>query len=287
VPVSSARYTLMALAFCVLWASAFIAIKVALLHAPPMVLMSTRFLAAGGAVLGWARAAGARWPAGAREWRTIALLGVCNNVMYLGVTAIALQHISAGLGAVMASLNPVILAIVSPWLLDERLTAARLAGLLTSFAGVSFVMWSRVGDQNQPWAMALFLAVTGFMVAGTVLFKRARLSADLVVVNGGQLLVAGLVLGVPALLEAPGQIHLGAALVLAQGYLVVAVSGVAMMIWLWLLAHGDAARASAWFFLNPVLGLFMGALLLGEPLHWRDFAGAAAVALGIYVVQRT
>jgi drug/metabolite transporter (DMT)-like permease len=59
-----------------------------------------------------------------------------------------------------------------------------------------------------------------------------------------------------------------------------------MLIWFWLLAHGDATRASAYFFLNPVLGLFMGALVLGEPLRGADFAGAAAVALGIWLVQR-
>ena len=59
-----------------------------------------------------------------------------------------------------------------------------------------------------------------------------------------------------------------------------------MLIWFWLLTHGDATRASAFFFLNPIFGLFLGALFLGEPLTAIDFAGSAAVALGIYLVQR-
>ena len=49
---------------------------------------------------------------------------------------------------------------------------------------------------------------------------------------------------------------------------------------------GDATRASAYFFLNPIFGLFFGALLLGEPLGVTDFLGTAAVAFGIYLVQR-
>ncbi|MBI1847171.1 MAG: EamA family transporter [Candidatus Rokubacteria bacterium] len=53
-----------------------------------------------------------------------------------------------------------------------------------------------------------------------------------------------------------------------------------------MLSHGDATRASAWFFLNLVLGLGLGALLLGEPLGTADVLGSATVALGIYVVQR-
>jgi len=59
-----------------------------------------------------------------------------------------------------------------------------------------------------------------------------------------------------------------------------------MLIWFWLLSHGDATRASAYFFLNPVLGVFLGALILGEPLRAYDFAGSIVVALGIYLVQR-
>ena len=59
-----------------------------------------------------------------------------------------------------------------------------------------------------------------------------------------------------------------------------------MLIWFFLLQSGDAGRASAFFFLNPILGLFLGALLLGEPLHRFDLVGTLGVAVGIYLVQR-
>jgi drug/metabolite transporter (DMT)-like permease len=59
-----------------------------------------------------------------------------------------------------------------------------------------------------------------------------------------------------------------------------------MLIWFWLLRHGEATRASAWFFLNPVIGVFLGAMLLAEPLRAQDFLGAATVAFGIHLVQR-
>lgn len=286
--MSGARYTLAALLFSVMWASGFVAIKVALRFAPPLTLMTSRFLIAGVAIVAVARLSGRRLPAGLRGWAPIALLGLLNNALYLGVTAIALQHISAGMGAVLASTNPVLLALVAPWLLGERLTVRKMAGLITSFAGVASVMWARLGDENRPGAMALFLVCVVFIVCGTILFKRMSFAHDLVVVNGGQLLAAGLALAVPALLlESPADIHPATALWLAQGYLIVVVSGAAMLTWLWLLRHGDATRASAWFFLNPVLGLFMGAAALGEPLRAVDLLGAAAVALGIYVVQRT
>jgi drug/metabolite transporter (DMT)-like permease len=135
--------------------------------------------------------------------------------------------------------------------------------------------------------MALIVVSIACLVAGTLVFKRAEPRWDLLVLNGGQLLIAGLVLAGPVLLwEDLGAVRLTASFLASQAYLIVGVSWVGMLTWFWLLTHGDATRASAYFFLNPVLGIFLGALLLGEPLHAWDFAGAAVVAAGIWLVQR-
>lgn len=285
--VSAARYTLLALAFSLLWASGFAAIKIAFRYAPPLLLMASRFLVAGAGLLLVARLAGARLPRGRAAWRRIALLGLLNNALYLGVTAILLTHISAGMGAVLASTNPLTLALVAPWALGEPLTRPKAAGLVVSYAGVAGMMWHRIGGDNHPLAMVAWFGCTAFLVTGTILFKRWRLPHDLVVINGGQTLAAGVALVPPALaFESLDQVTLAPGFFLAQGWLVVVVSTGAMLLWLWLLQHGDATRASAWWFLNPVLGLFLAALVLGEPLGARDLAGAAVVAAGIWMVQR-
>ena len=215
------------------------------------------------------------------------LLGLLNHALYLGVTTFAIDWMSAGMSAVLASTNPVMLALVAPWALGERLGPVRIAGLAVSYAGVCWVMWSRVGTDNRPEAMALFLLSTTFLVGGTIAFKRLAPACDRLVLTGGQLVVAGLVLAVPALAVEPwSSVRLTPGFVAMQGYLIVGVSWIAMLIWFWLLDHGDASRASAWFFLNPILGLVLAALLLGEPLGAHDLIGAAGVALGIALVQR-
>jgi drug/metabolite transporter (DMT)-like permease len=81
-------------------------------------------------------------------------------------------------------------------------------------------------------------------------------------------------------------VRLTPSFVASQAYLIAGVSWTGMLIWFWLLRHGDATRASAWFFLNPVIGVVLGAALLGEPLRVQDLLGSAAVALGIHLVQR-
>lgn len=285
--VSAARYTLLALSFSLLWASGFAAIKIALQYAPPLILMASRFLVAGAALLVLARLRGAEVPRTWKEWRPIVVIGLLNNALYLGVTALLLLRISAGMGAVLASTNPLLLALVAPWALGEPLTRWKASGLAVSYAGVAWVMWSRTGGDDDPSAMTAWLACIGFLVAGTILFKRWRLPHDLVVINGGQLLAAGVALTLPALaFESLASVRLTPAFFAAQGWLVVGISMGAMALWLWLLTHGDATRASAWWFLNPVLGLFLAALVLGEPLRIQDFLGSALVGTGIWMVQR-
>lgn len=285
--VSGVRYTLLALVFCHLWSGAFVAVKVGLVSSPPLFLMASRFVVAGAVLLVWARLTGRPMPARRDEWGRIAVLGLLNNAIYLGLTAIALRDLSAGMGAILASTNPLMLALVAPWFVGERWTGRKVAGLLIAFGGVVWVMSSRVGPDNRPGAMALLVLSITFLVAGTILFKRIRPDQDLIVLNAGQLFVAGVVLIVPSvLLEPLGSVRLTPSFVATQVYLIAGVSWVGMGIWFWLLRHGDATRASAWFFLNPVIGVFLGAALLGEPLRAQDFIGAATVALGIHFVQR-
>jgi drug/metabolite transporter (DMT)-like permease len=288
VSVSPWRYAALAVVFSLLWSSAFVAVKVGLRSSPPLFLMDSRFLVAGGVLLMFARLRGSalprRWP----EWRPLVVLGLLNYALYLGLTSMALRHLSAGMGAILASTNPLILALAAPWVLAEPLTAGRAAGLLTAFAGVVWMMGRRIGDADRPESMALALAAIVALVAGTVVFKRVTLTEDLAVVNGVQLLTAGVALAAPsALLEPLASVRFTPSFLASQAYLIVVVSWIGMLIWFWLLRHGDATRASAYFFLNPVLGVFFGALLLGEPLRAEDFAGSAAVALGIYLVQRS
>ena len=281
-----ARYTALAVLFSLLWSSAFAVVKIGLRDAPPLLLMSSRFLVAGAVLLVFAVLRGRPLPA-AREWPLIVLLGALNYSLYLGLTATALRHLSAGMGAVLASLNPLLLAVVAPWALGERLTPTKVVGLLTGFISVTWVMWSRVGGDNRPDAIALVACAIVCLVAATLIFKRSETRRDLVVFNGGQLLSAGLLLIGPSLAWEPiGDLHITASFVAAWIYLIVAVSWAGMWTWFWLLDHGDATRASAYFFLNPIFGLFFGALLLGEPLGVTDFAGTVAVAIGIYLVQR-
>ena len=281
-------YAPLAILFSVLWASAFMAVKVGLTASPPLFLMWSRFLIAGGTLLLVGVALGHSLPKTPSAWGRLAVLGLLNYGAYLGISVIALEHVSGGMGAVLASTNPLLLALVAPLLLKESLSRLRIAGLVLAFVSVILVMHSRTGAANQPFSMFLILVANAFLVGGTVLFKRWQPTEELTILNGVQLGAAGLALMIPSLLTEPvAQVHLTPHLLGAIVYLILVVSLGAMTLWFLLLRNGDAARASSYFFLNPIFGLFLGALLLAEPLHSLDFVGTLGVAAGIYLVNRS
>jgi drug/metabolite transporter (DMT)-like permease len=215
-------------------------------------------------------------------------LGVGGNALYLGFSYLALRHLSAGMGSIIASTNPLILALVAPWLLRERLTARKLTGLVLGFGGVVLAMHSRAGTQTARLQDVL-LALAGVLafVFSNIVYKRMDDRPHPLVLNGGQLLCAGIAL-VPAALVQEGAPHVvwTTPVFWSLAYLIVVLSVGASMLWFWILQHGDASRVSAYFFLTPAFGLLLSAILLGEQLTATDGLALAVIATGLWLAAR-
>ncbi len=277
-----------AIFYIFLWASAYVPSKVASVESQPLWFLVVRFIVAGALLAGIARAAGARFPQTPRAWAVAAALGVLANAAYLGLTYIALRHLSSGMGAIVAATNPLVLALIAPRMLGERLTAVKVAGLVLGFGGVVAIVLARAGTGTAaPADVLLAFAGVCASVGSTVLFKRAAVNEDLLALSAVQLFVAGVVLvPVAALVSGAPHVHLTRELVASFAYLVGVLSIGATLIWFWLLTHGEASRVSAYYYLTPAFGLGLAALLLHEPVHARDLFGLGAIAAGIVLVQR-
>jgi drug/metabolite transporter (DMT)-like permease len=286
-----AFHTLLALLYIFLWASAFVPSRMVSTTAPPLWILAVRFSLAGGLLLAGSLAAGLKLPKGAAIWLRVALLGLCGNAGYLGLTYLALRHLSSGMGAILASTNPLILALAAPRLLGEPLTPRKLLGMVLGFGGVVITMAARAGLQTarpQDVLLAFCGVISG--TASTVIYKRlsGRLGRpDPVMTNAIQLCSAAVIL-IPAaaLMHGPPHLTFTPQIVLALAWLVLVMSVGASLLWFWLLSHGDASRVSAWYFLTPVFGLLLGAALLGERLVPLDALGLVVIALGLLLVTR-
>jgi drug/metabolite transporter (DMT)-like permease len=279
--------TAVALFYILLWSSAFIATKVGVTHSPPLTFLATRFLVAALLMAIFAWISKVAWP---RGWIGLALFGLLNSAIYLGCNYEALRSLSAGMGSIIAATNPLILTLIAPFVLRERLTWWRVLGLVLGFGGVVFVMSSRLnGNEHLDTAGGMLLAFIGIfaLVAATLFYKRYTPGEHPFVINSVQLGAAGLVLLLPALLfEHPEQMKMSAPLVESFLYLVLVISIGASLLWFWLLKRGEASVVSAYYFLTPIAGLALAALLLGEPFELRDALGLVAVAAGIALINR-
>jgi drug/metabolite transporter (DMT)-like permease len=273
--------------FCLLWSFAFVAGKIGVTDCPPLILLTARFSLAGILILGIS-ALREGWELSWRDLMVFAILGVANNALYLGLGYTGLQTVSAGLGGLVVSANPVFTAVLAAAFLGEALTWRKVVGLLLGIAGVTFIVWHRLSVGTDHLQGILFtLASLASIVAGTILFKLLAPKGSLWIGNGIQNLAGGLaLLPFAYTLSDVSDIVPSARLMGAFAFLVLGGSILAYLLWFHLLKVCGATAASAYHFLMPPLGMLFAFLVLGEHLEIRDLLGIIPVALGVYLVTR-
>jgi drug/metabolite transporter (DMT)-like permease len=290
ISVPRSRFNTLPLAigvFCLLWSYAFVAGKIGVTHCPPLILLAARFSLAGILILGATSIRG-DWSLSWRDAAIFAVLGIANNALYLGLGYTGLQSVSAGLGGLIVSANPVFTAALAALLLGEGMTWRKASGLLLGIIGVTLIVWHRLSVGTDSLHGILFtLASLASIVVGTVLFKLLAPKGSLWIGNGVQNLAAGIVLTPVALTFADVHaIDVTPGLIGAFAFLVLGGSILAYWLWFHLLKVCGATAASAYHFLMPPLGMLFAFIVLGEHVEARDLLGIIPVALGIYLVTR-
>lgn len=279
------KYLLAGVLFALLWSSAAAATKIALQSAQPFVIAVARFFLAGAGMLLFTHLLlGKRLPQ-KKEWLFLAIYGLLNISIYLGVYVIAMQEVSAGLGSMAVAVNPVFISIISVMLFDHKMGVKHWLSLLACAAGVVIAAW--------PLLQNSYATVTGLLLmlismlaysAGAIYFARTKWNdLHILTINGWQTLLGGLFL-VPFLLFTykPEMNHYDMKFFSAVLWLVIPVSIGAVQLWLWLLKQ-NAVTASYWLFLCPVFGFMIAALSLHEPISLYTFVGVMLVSVGLYI----
>jgi drug/metabolite transporter (DMT)-like permease len=275
--------------FCVLWSFAFVAGKIGVTDCPPLILLTARFLLAGVLVLGvLALRGGQGWQMSWRDVAAYSVIGVANNALYLGLGYTGLKTVSAGIGGLIVSANPVFTAVLAALFLGEVLTWRKVAGLALGVVGVGFIVWHRIAVGTEQMEGIVFtLASLASIVTGTILFKLLAPKGSLWIGNGIQNAAGGLaLLPFACLFSSISDIVPSARLLGAFVFLVFGGSVLAYALWFHLLKVCGAIAASAYHFVMPPLAMLFAFLVLGEHVESRDLLGIIPVALGIYLVTR-
>ncbi|MGV6847750.1 MAG: DMT family transporter [Marinibacterium sp.] len=275
----------MGLAFALMWSSAFSSARIIVAAAPPLYALSLRFLISGLIAVIIARLMGQSWWLSPAQWRATILFGICQNALYLGLNFVAMQWVEASLAAIIASAMPLLVALTSWLFLSERLGPAGLTGLIAGTAGVALIMGTRISGGTDILGVALCVAGVLALTFATLAVRGATSGGNFMMIVGVQMLIgAGALLPAAMLLETPW-IDPSPALAWAFAYTTLVPGVLATYIWVLLLNRIGPVRAATFHFLNPVFGVAVAAVLLGESLGIWDMVGVAIVTAAILVVQ--
>lgn len=281
------RRSLLAAAVTVfLWASAFVAIRSAGEHYSPGALALGRLLAGSVVLVALLLVRREGWPARA-AWPGI----LASGVLWFGAYMVALnwgeQEVDAGTAAMLVNVGPVLIALLSGWLLREGFKPRVLAGIAVSFAGAVVVGFSMSGEgHTSVLGVVLCLAAAVGYAVGVVAQKPALRHGSAI-----QITTFGCLVGTVACLPFTGQLvaDVGTApfsATLNVVYLGVFPTGLAFLTWAYALARTSASQMGATTYVVPAIVIVMSWLLLGEVPGWLTFVGGAVCLAGV-AVSRT
>ena len=148
--------------FCVLWSFSFVAGKIGVTDCPPLILLTARFSLAGILILGITMLRGEAWSS--LTWRdaaVFAILGVANNVLFLGLAYVGLKTVSAGLGGLIVSANPVFTAALAALFLGEALTWRKVIGLVLGMSASASSSGTACRWDGQPARHSVLAGLAG------------------------------------------------------------------------------------------------------------------------------
>ncbi len=273
--------------FVVLWATGFVAARLAMPHVPPLGFLALRFAATLLVLAPLILVARAAWP-DRRELGHLAVAGLLIQAGYLvGVWVAVTLGMSAGLVALIVNLQPVLTAL---WLAygRERIGARQWAGLALGFGGVALVVAHRV-DTDRLGAASIAFAVAGLLAitAGTLYQRRHVPVFDLrtgaFVQNAASLaVIAPLAAWVE---QGPWVPTAGVWIALAWSVLGLSIGATFLMNML--IRRGSATRVASLFYLVPPVTAVQAFMLFGEPFGGLAALGMVLTAVGVALVVRS
>ena len=291
-PPASGSKAMTAAAFAtvyLVWGSTYLAIRLGLESMPPLLMAGSRFLVAGAILHAWARARGADRPEPG-HWKGAAVAGLLLIVAGNGGVTWAEQAVPSGLTALLVASEPIWLVLLS-WACfgGERPGRRVVAGLALGMVGVGLLVVpsGELDGASTAGVVAILLSAIAW-AAGSLSLRGASLPKSPALTTGMQMLVGGAVL-----------VALGLARGEARAVHPDAISGASALAWLYLVAFGSIAAFSAYTYLlrvatpahvstyayvNPVVAVALGRLVLDEPIAPAAWLAAAVILASVALV---
>ncbi|MBX2891577.1 MAG: EamA family transporter [Saprospiraceae bacterium] len=278
-------------AICIIWGTTYTAIKYAVRDFPPFLLVGIRQTAAGLLLLGIAWVSGRFvWPNPQYAFRQT-ITGLATITGGNGFITWGMQYVSSGLAALIGSLTPVMVVLISlTWQGSERINTRVVLGVLLGFGGLALIFsegWQDFMKPEYRWGIAGCFASCFTWSLGTVMAKQWNAPQMSPLLNAGLQIFAGGVggLALSALFDSSHAIHHTVESWLSMLYLVVIGSALAFTFYMYALKHLSATVSSLYTYINPVVAILLGWLWLGEALTVEIAVGMVVTIAGVWLVN--
>jgi drug/metabolite transporter (DMT)-like permease len=280
------------------WGSTYLAIAVAVDTIPPFLMAGARFLLAGVVLFAWVAVRNGRsaLTASRREWRDSLVVGALLLGGGMGMVAFGEQTVPSGITALLIGLMPVWVAIFGRAFLGERLPGIALVGIVVGFIGVGILVGPTLtggsGALDPLGLLAIIISPISWSLGSLYASHRAMLPRQPLLATGLQMLLGGVVLlGMSLIAGEPADfdpLAVSSASVTAFLYLAVIGSLLAFTAYGWLLRVAPLPLVATYAYVNPVVAVILGAIVLQEPIDARTvLAGAVIVgAVALIVTAR-
>ncbi|HEY8388782.1 MAG TPA: EamA family transporter [Parasegetibacter sp.] len=283
-------------AICILWGTTWLPSKIGVRYIPPLQLSGIRQLIAGSVFLTYFLFKGHRIP-GRKELFRLLIQGFFFLAISNGLTTWAMKYISSGVGAIMGSIVPLCIALLGIFFKGTgKLTSLTKLGLILGFAGIILVFFPDISllfDENnidQSFGKGLLLSLIAAFgwSFGTLINANDNSKLDPFYALGWQMFLAGIIIlltsysfeqTVPL-----NEINHVVWLILA--YQVVFGSVLAFLAYIYALKRLPAAQVSIYAYINPIIAVLLGWVLVNEPVNIYLAIGGVITLVGVYMVNR-
>jgi drug/metabolite transporter (DMT)-like permease len=270
----------------IIWGLPYFFIKVALQEVSPLILAFSRVVLATVILMpiAWHRGA---LRSLAKHKTAIVAFGLVEFAIPFSLISLGERWISSSVTGILIAMVPLSIALIQRYFgIREALGAWRIAGLAIGFIGVAALLGTGSISGSLGWAgVGCMLLATICYAVGPLIIQRHLHGLDSIGPLAASLLVASVILSIPAAVEFPSSLPSAQAL-MSIAVLGIVCTAIAMLLMFYLVRHAGASRASVITYINPVVATLLGVMVLDEHLGLGGFVAFALILLGSWLATR-
>jgi drug/metabolite transporter (DMT)-like permease len=278
--------------FVFLWSTGFIGAKYIVPYAEPFTFLTIRYVLAAAILFAIAYAFKQPLKLNREQFKASFAVGMLLHVIYIGGVFYAVSlGVSAGISAVIVSIQPVLVSLLAVPLLGERLRWVQVVGLFLGVAGIALLLLPKVfqGDYTASTSLVgIFICVIALLGTSGGYLVQKKMGSDIPFLSGtgAQYAVSAIAFAVLSFATEEQIIEWVPAFLFGLAWIVLMLSIASIVLLYGMLRTGSASKVSSLYYLVPPVAAIQAYFLFGEVIGFVGIIGMALAAIGVVLVMR-